>query len=218
MKDLRAVAAGPGSPPADTGRAPRGVQPPDTVPSAAGRRLLYAHALHASAQLHEPQGFVALVLLEVQPAEASMQHPGPVLATVTTRLAEMLNRRLRSVDVLVRSASCELAVLLTLANIGVAAAFSERLRQPIEQVLRDQALADEVVVCMGLAANPPANPWQPEMLIELADFRMREALRRARQNHPRDWALIVDGAAMPANWPEPAAWPATAEITNDSGF
>ena len=203
---------------AQTPRAPRLDQAPDAAPSAAGRRLLYAQALHASEQLHEPQGFVALVLLEVVSASASAAHEERTLAAVTTRLAEMLNRRLRSVDLLVRSASCELAVLLTHANMGVAAAFSERLRQPIEQALRDLKRTDEIVVCMGLAANPPANPWHPEMLIELADFRMREALRRARHTPNRDWALVVDGAAVPQSEYRPTEWPAAFEITNNAGL
>ena len=200
----------------DAQRAPRQVHPPDAAPSADGRRLLYAQALLASAQLHEPQGFVALVLLEVVPA--STMSDERVLAAATTRLAEVLNHRLRSVDLLVRSASCELAVLLTLAHIGVAAAFSERLRQPIEQALREIGVVDQVVVCMGLAANPPDNPWHPAALIELADFRMRAAMSRARQARERDWALVVDGAAVPPDWPDPLAWQATTRFTSDSGF
>ena len=199
-------------------RAPRLAPVPDAAPHDAGRRQLYTQALRASEQPHQPEGFVALVLLEVQSASASAPHDERVLVAVTTRLSELLNRRLRSVDLLVRSASCELAVLLTLANMGVAAAFSERLRHPIEQVLRELGLAEEIVVCMGLAANPPASAWQPLMLIELADFRMREAMRRARESASRDWALVVDGAAVPSSAVGPTLWPATFEITNNAGL
>ncbi|MEP7099082.1 MAG: hypothetical protein ABI781_01140 [Burkholderiales bacterium] len=199
-------------------RAPRQVQAPDAAPSLDGRRLLYKQALRASEQLHEPQGFVALVLIEVVPATASAPCEESVLVSATTRLAELLNKRLRSVDVLVRSASNELAVLLTLAHMGVAAAFSERLRQPIEQALSAMKLADQVAVCMGLAANPPVSPWSPEALIELAGLRVDAAIRRAQQTLARDWVLFVDGASLPPGWADSTHWPATDFITSDSGF
>lgn len=200
----------------DAPRAPRQVDAPDATPSVEGRRELHTRALQASTLLHTPPGFVALVLLEVLSADTA-QPDERVLADVTTRLAEVLNRRLRSVDLLVRSASCELAVLLTLAHIGVAAAFSERLRQPIEQALRGMGLADGILVGMGLAANPPAVAWHPDALIELADFRMRAAISRARQAPNRDWALFVDGAAVPHAWPDPLEWQAASHMTSDSG-
>jgi len=202
----------------DAQRAPRQIQVPDAAPSLEGRRLLYNQALRASAQLHEPEGFVALVLIEVVPATASAPRDEPLLASATTRLAELLNKRLRSVDVLVRSASTELAVLLTLANMSVAAAFSERLRQPIEQALSAMRVADKVAVCMGLAANPPARPWNPEELIELAGLRVDIAMHRAQQAATRDWVLFVEGAALPPDWADSTHWPATDFITNDSGF
>jgi len=199
-------------------RVPRLASVPDAAPSDAGRRQLYAQAVHASERPQDPEGFVALVLLEVQSASVTAPHDERVLVAVTTRLSELLNRRLRSVDLLVRSASCELAVLLTLANMGVAAAFSERLRHPIEQVLRELGLADEILVCMGIAANPPGGHWHPVALIELADFRMREAMRRARDTREHDWALFVDGAALPGTDAGPSVWPATFEITNNAGL
>jgi hypothetical protein len=202
----------------DAPRAPRQSQALATAPSLAGRRLLYSAALRASAQLHQPQGFVALVLIEVIPASASAPRDEHVLASAATRLAELLNKRLRSVDVLVRSASTELAVLLTLANMDVAAAFSERLRQPIEQAMRALQLADQVAVCMGLAANPPGTPWNPEELIELAGLRVDVATLRAQQAAARDWVLFVEGAALPPDWADSTHWPATDFITNQSGF
>ena len=199
-------------------RAPRHVQAPDPVPSTDGRRLLYAQALQASAQLNQAQGFVALVLLEVLPAGASPPDDEHVLEAVTTRLAELINRRLRSVDLLIRSASCELAVLLTLAHIGVATAFSERLRQPIEQALREMDMDHRVAVCMGLAANPQAAPWHPDELIELADFRLAAARHRSAEVGEREWALVVECAALPPTWRDTAEWPVSTYITNDSGF
>ena len=158
------------------------------------------------------------MLIEIVPATASASLDERPLAAAATRLAELLNKRLRSVDVLVRSASNELAVLLTLANMGVAAAFSERLRQPIEQALRAMKLADQVAVCMGLAANPPARPWNPTELIELAALRVDVAIRRAQQATARDWVLFVDGAALPPEWAESTWWPATDFITSHSGL
>lgn len=199
-------------------RAPRKMQPPDAAPSTEARRLLYAQALQASSLLNEAQGFVALVLVEVLPASMSAPADERVLAAVTTRLAELLDRRLRSVDLLVRSGSCELAVLLTLAHIGVAAAFSERLRQPIEQALREMDMDNHVAVCMGLAANPPASAWHPDALIELADFRMNTARQRSRQAAQREWALVVECAALPPTWSDAVEWPVSTYITNDSGF
>ncbi len=202
----------------DAQRAPRQIQAPEATPSLEGRRLLYNQALRASALLQEPQGFVALVLIEVVMATASAPCDERLLAAATTRLAELLNKRLRSVDVLVRSASNELAVLLTLANMGVAAAFSERLRQPIEQALHGMRLADRVAVCMGLAASPPARRWKPEELIELAGLRVDVATQRAQRTATRDWVLFVEGAALPPDWADSTHWPATDFITNDSGL
>lgn len=203
----------------DARRAPRQTQAPDAAPSVDGLRLLYSQALQASAQLHGPHGFVALVLIEVVPASASAPCDEAMLAAAATRLAELLNRRLRSVDILVRSASSELAVLLTLANMGVAAAFSERLRQPIEQALRAMKIADRVAVCMGLAANPPGRRWTPDDLIELASLRVDVATRRAQQQATaRDWVLFVEGAALPPEWAESTHWPATDFITSHSGL
>jgi diguanylate cyclase (GGDEF)-like protein len=199
-------------------RTPREAPEPEETPSASGRRLFYEQALRASEQLQSPQGFVAIILLEVALAPRSGHLSERVLAPVTSKLATLLNRRLRSIDVLVRTANTELAVLLTQAHIGVAAAFSERLRQPIEQALREMELANDIVVCMGLAANPRASRWHPDALIELADFRMRTARQRAATSPAREWALAVDGEAVPEAWADSALWPATSEITSYSSL
>jgi len=196
-------------------RTPRQVPDPDETPSPAGRRLFYEQALRASEQMQGPEGYVAMILLDVTAAPAARYLDERVLVPVTSKLATLLNRRLRSIDLLVRSADTELAVLLRQANLGVAAAFSERLRQPIEQVLREVSLANDVVVSMGLAANPHAGSWQPEALIELADFRMRAARHEAVKAPAREWALAVDGEAVPQAWADPALWPATSHITSD---
>ena len=196
-------------------RTPRQVPDPDETPSPAGRRLFYEQALRASEQMQGPEGYVAMILLDVTAAPAARYLDERVLVPVTSKLATLLNRRLRSIDLLVRSAGTELAVLLRQANLGVAAAFSERLRQPIEQVLREVSLANDVVVSMGLAANPHAGSWQPEALIELADFRMRAARHEAVKAPAREWALAVDGEAVPQAWADPALWPATSHITSD---
>ena len=196
-------------------RTPRQVPDPDETPSPAGRRLFYEQALRASEQMQGPEGYVAMILLDVTAAPAARYLDERVLGPVTSKLATLLNRRLRSIDLLVRSAGTELAVLLRQANLGVAAAFSERLRQPIEQVLREVSLANDVVVSMGLAANPHAGSWQPEALIELADFRMRAARHEAVKAPAREWALAVDGEAVPQAWADPALWPATSNITSD---
>lgn len=200
-------------------RMPREVSEPDEAPSASGRRLFYEQALRASEhQLQGPQGFVAMVLLEVALAPESQHLSERILKPVTSKLAALLNRRLRSVDVLVRTADTELAVLLAQAHLGVAAAFSERLRQPIEHALREMELANDIVVCMGLAANPHAHRWHPDALIELADFRMRTARQRAKASSAREWALTVDGEAVPQEWADSALWPATSEITSHSSL
>ena len=196
-------------------RTPRQVPDPDETPSPAGRRLFYEQALRASEQMQGPEGYVAMILLDVTAAPAARYLDERVLVPVTSKLATLLNRRLRSIDLLVRSAGTELAVLLRQANLGVAAAFSERLRQPIEQVLREVSLANDVVVSMGLAANPHAGSWQPDALIELADFRMRAARHEAVKAPAREWALAVDGEAVPQAWADPALWPATSHITSD---
>jgi len=196
-------------------RTPRQVPDPDETPSPAGRRLFYEQALRASEQMQGPEGYVAMILLDVTAAPAARYLDERVLVPVTSKLATLLNRRLRSIDLLVRSAGTELAVLLRHANLGVAAAFSERLRQPIEQVLREVSLANDVVVSMGLAANPHAGSWQPDALIELADFRMRAARHEAVRAPAREWALAVDGEAVPQAWADPALWPATSNITSD---
>jgi len=196
-------------------RTPRQVPDPDETPSPAGRRLFYEQALRASEQMQGPEGYVAMILLDVTAAPAARYLDERVLVPVTSKLATLLNRRLRSIDLLVRSAGTELAVLLRQANLGVAAAFSERLRQPIEQVLREVSLANDVVVSMGLAANPHAGSWQPDALIELADFRMRAARHEAVRAPAREWALAVDGEAVPQAWADPALWPATSNITSD---
>lgn len=196
---------------------PREAPEPEEVPSASGRRLFYEQALRASEQLQSPQGYVAIVLLDVTLAPASALNER-VLRPVTSKLASVFNRRLRSIDVLVRTANTELAVLLAQAHIGVAAAFSERLRQPIEQALREMDLANDIDVCMGIAANPHASRWHPDALIELADFRMRAARQRAEASSAREWALTVDGEAVPQEWADSALWPATTEITSHSSL
>jgi len=200
-----------------TPRAPRQMPDPEEAPSPSARRLLYQQTLFASAELHGPQGAVALVLIDVSIAPGSEHLGEHILSPVTSKLASLVNRRLRSVDLLVRSARAELAVLLSFAHIDVAAAFSERLRQPIEQALREMTLADKVIVGMGLAANPAAAPWRPEALIALADFRMLAARSRARASPHREWALAADGGSMPWDWADAGVWPTTEEITNHSG-
>lgn len=197
-------------------RAPRQVSEPEQSPTASGRRLFYEQALRASREVQAPHGFVAMILLEVSLAPGSEHISERILKPVTSKLGAVFNRRLRSVDMLVRSADNELAVLLAQAHIGVSAAFSERLRQPIEQALREMQVAGDLVVCMGLAANPNAGGWHPDALIELADFRMRRAKLLVTKSSAREWALAVDGEAMPQAWPDSEMWPATSEITSDS--
>jgi diguanylate cyclase (GGDEF)-like protein len=196
-------------------RMPRQVAEPDETPSPAGRRLLYTQALRAAEQAQTPQGAVALVLLDVSLAPGSQHLSERILGPVTTKLGSVLNRRLRSVDLLVRTAHTELAVLLAQAHLGVAAAFSERMRQPIEQALREMELASDIAVCMGLAASPPTDPWHPDDLIELSDFRMRRARQRVAESPVREWALTVDGEARPQGWAASTLWPSTAYITSD---
>jgi len=196
-------------------RMPRQVAEPDETPSPAGRRLLYTQALKASEQPQTPQGAVALVLLDVSLAPGSEHLSERLLGPVTTKLGGVVNRRLRSVDLLARTAHTELAVLLAQAHLGVAAAFSERMRQPIEQALREMELASDVVVCMGLAASPRADAWHPDELIELTDFRMRAAKQRLAASPAREWALTVDGEARPQAWAVSTLWPSTAYITSD---
>jgi GGDEF domain-containing protein len=193
-------------------RAPRRADPPGATRSVEGQRLLYDRVQQACTRPHEPDGHVALVLIELWPASASASADERVLAAATTGLAEVLNRRLREVDVLVRSAACELAVLLARAHIGVAVSFSERLRQPIERALHTMGLSREIAVCMGLAANPPAARWHPDALIELADHRVTAARQRHRQTPDREWALVVESAALPSDWADPTAWPATEHL------
>jgi hypothetical protein len=188
-------------------RMPRQVPDPEESPSTSGRRLLYEQALRASEQLQSPEGYVAMVLLDITLAPGSGHLSERILEPVTSKLAALLNRRLRSVDVLVRT-----------AHLGVAAAFSERLRQPIERALSEMELAGDILVCMGLAANPNATRWRPESLIELADFRMRAARQRATDSATRAWALSVDGESIPDEWADSEQWPATSEITSHSSL
>jgi GGDEF domain-containing protein len=197
-------------------RTPRQVAEPEETPSEAGRRLIHGQALRASQEPQTPQGQVALVLLDVSLAPASAHLSERVLRPVTSRLGGLINKRLRAMDVLVRSADTELAVLLAQAHLAVAAAFSERMRQPIEQALREMDCANDIIVCMGLAASPPSGSWHPDALIELADFRTRAARQQAMASSVREWALTVDGEAAPEAWTDAAMWPATAFITNDS--
>jgi diguanylate cyclase (GGDEF)-like protein len=199
-------------------RMPRQVPDPEESPSTSGRRLLYEQALRASEQLQSPEGYVAMVLLDITLAPGSGHLSERILEPVTSKLAALLNRRLRSVDVLVRTADTELVVLLAMAHLGVAAAFSERLRQPIERALSEMELAGDILVCMGLAANPNATRWRPESLIELADFRMRAARQRATDSATRAWALSVDGESIPDEWADSEQWPATSEITSHSSL
>jgi diguanylate cyclase (GGDEF)-like protein len=199
-------------------RMPRQILEPEETPSASGRRLLYEQALRASEQLQSPEGNVAMVLLDIALARGSGHLSERVLKPVTSKLAALLNRRLRSIDVLARTADTELVALLAMADLGVAAAFSERLRQPIERALSEMDLADDIVVCMGLAANPNATRWRPESLIELADFRMRAARQQATDAATRAWALSVDGCSIPEEWVDSEGWPAISEITSHSSL
>ena len=138
-----------------TPRAPRQNPDPEEAPSPSARRLLYQQALRASTELHGPQGAVALVLIDTSLAPGSEHLGEHILSPVTSKLASLVNRRLRSVDLLVRSGRTELAVLLSFAHIDVAAAFSERLRQPIEQGLREMTLADPFAVDKGPHGQQP---------------------------------------------------------------
>ena len=185
-----------------------------------GRRMLYEQTQHASelAYTNDPQGQVAMVLLEVGLAPGSSHLSERILEPVTSKLSKVLNARLRSIDVLVRTADTELAVLLAQAHLGVAAAFSERLKQPIDQALSEMHVAADIVVSIGLAANPPASSWGPEALIELADFRMRSARQRAAAHTSREWAVEVDGDSIPQAWADSEVWPATTVITSHMGL
>ena len=198
-------------------RMPRQVPDPEESPSLAGRRHFYEQMLYASTQPPGPQGSIAIVLLEVIFAPASNHLNERLLRPVASKLGQVFNKRLRSVDLLVRTADTELAVLLGQAHLGVSAAFSERLRQPIEQAARELGVATEVVVCMGLAANRNG-PWEPEALIELADFRMRVAKERASLAQTREWVLEVDGESVPRTWADSTMWPATSEISSYSSL
>lgn len=198
-------------------RMPRQVPDPDESPSLAGRRHFYEQMLRASEHPPGPQGSIAIVLLEVVFAPGSNHLNERLLRPVASKLGQVFNKRLRSVDVLLRSADTELAVLLGQAHLGVSAAFSERLRQPIEQAARELGMASDVVVCMGLAANPNS-PWQPASLIELADFRMRVAKERAASAQTREWVLEVDGESVPGTWADSGMWPATSEISSYSSL
>jgi Diguanylate cyclase, GGDEF domain len=180
--------------------------------------MLYEQTLQASEFSGAPEGQVAIVLLEVGLAPGRSHLSERILEPVTSKLAKVLNARLRSIDVLVRTADTELAVLLAQAHLGVAAAFSERLKQPIDQALTEMQVASDIVVSMGLAANPPASAWRPEALIELADFRMRSARQRATTLDTREWAVEVDGDSIPQAWTDPDAWPATTVITSHMGL
>lgn len=196
-------------------RTPRQVPDPDQAPSPAERRHFYAQMLSASEQYPGPQGFVAMALLEVIFVPGSSRLGEHILASVTSKLGAVLNQRLRSVDTLARTGHTELAVLLSQAHLGVVAAFSERLRQPIEQAARGLDLASDIVVCMGVAANPNG-PWHPDALIELADCRMRMARQRASTSAAREWVLEVDGESVPQGWADSTPWPARSEISSDS--
>jgi GGDEF domain-containing protein len=198
-------------------RMPRQVPDPDETPSTAGRRHFHEQILSASREPPGPQGLVAMILLEVTLAPGSAHMSERILPPVTSKLAAVFNRRLRSVDVLARTGDTELAVLLAQAHLGVAAAFSERLRQPIEQASRELDLASDIVVCMGLVANP-SGPWHPDALIELADFRMRAAKQRAARSPTREWVLEVDGESIPRTWADSTLWPATSEISSYSSL
>lgn len=178
-----------------------------------GRRMLYEQTQHASEFSNTPEGQVAMVLLEIGLAPGRSHLSERILDPVTSKLAKVLNARLRSIDVLVRTADTELAVLLGQAQLGVAAAFSERLKQPIDQALSEMNVATDIVVSMGLAANPITSAWRPDALIELADYRMRCARRRADTLPSREWAVEVDGDSIPQAWTDSEVWPATTEMT-----
>lgn len=180
--------------------------------------MLYEQTLHASEFSEGPDGQVAIVLIEVGLAPGSSHLSERILEPVTSKLTRVLNARLRSIDVLVRTADTEIAVLLAKAGLGVAAAFSERLKQPIDQALSEMHVAADIVVSMGLAANPPASAWGPEALIELADFRMRSARQRAVTVKAREWAVEVDGDSIPQAWADSEVWPATTVITSHMGL
>jgi hypothetical protein len=183
-----------------------------------GRRMLYEQTQYASEFSNSPEGQVAMVLLEVGLAPGRSHLSERILEPVTSKLAKVLNARLRSIDVLVRTADTELAVLLGQAHLGVAAAFSERLKQPIDQALSEMNVATDIVVSMGLAANPMTSAWRPDALIELADYRMRCAKRRAEILPTREWAVEVDGDSIPQAWTDSAVWPATTEMTSNMGL
>ena len=198
-------------------RMPRQVPDPEESPSLAGRRHFYDEMLRVSTQPAGPQSSVAMVLMEVVFAPGSNHLNERLLRPVASKLGQVFNRRLRAVDLLVRSADTELAVLLAQAHLGVSAAFSERLRQPIEQAARELGMAGDVIVCMGLAANRSGH-WHPAALIELADFRMRVARQRALTAQRREWVLEVDGDSTPRAWADSTLWPATTEITSYSSL
>lgn len=182
--------------------------------------MLYEQTRQASefAHTNTPQSQVAMVLLEVGLAPGRSHLSERILEPVTSKLSKVLNARLRSIDVLVRTADTELAVLLAQAHLGVAAAFSERLKQPIDQALSEMHMATDIVVSVGLAANPPASSWGPDELIELADFRMRSARQRAAVRAVREWAVEVDGDSIPQAWADSDIWPATTVITSHMGL
>ncbi len=197
---------------------PRQPRDRDAIFGPSGRRTLYEQTLQASEFSGSPEGQVAIVLLEIGLAPGRSHLSERILEPVTSKLAKVLNARLRSIDVLVRTADTELAVLLAQANLDVAAAFSERLKQPIDQALSEMQMASDIVVSMGLAANPPASAWGPDALIELADFRMRTARQRAAALTLREWAVEVDGDSIPQEWADSGIWPVTTMITTHTGL
>lgn len=174
--------------------------------SPSGRRVLYDLALRASKQSFGPHGQVAMVLIEVALGAGRDHLSEQILPPVTSKLARVLNRRLRTIDLMVRTAETELAVLLSQADLLIAASFSERMKQPLEQALVDMQLDTDIVLCMGLASNPSRGPWRPDTLIELADFRMRSAKKRGARTTQREWALEADGDSLPEAWTDTEGW------------
>lgn len=174
--------------------------------SPSGRRVLFDLALRASKQAYGPQGQVAMVLIEVALGAGKDHLSEQILPPVTSKLARVLNRRLRTIDLMVRTAETELAVLLSQADLLIAASFTERMKQPLEQALHEMQLDADIVLCMGLAANPARGPWRPDTLIELSDFRMRAARKRAAALPAREWALEADGDSLPEDWTDTEGW------------
>lgn len=121
------------------------------------------------------------------------------------RVAAVLSRRLRDVDLVARFGGDEFAVVMPGTGLDAAVETAERLREAVEVFVDERRDGRQpVTVSVGVAATVPTPDARPQTLTETADRQLYRAKRAGRNRimpPPPEAATPAADRAAPGAWP-----------------